>query len=52
MRESRSGLLGWTIGVTGAVLLYMPFYPSVSAPELIDTVLQMFSPEVSALFGR
>lgn len=51
MRESRSGLLGWTIGVTGAVLLYMPFYPSVSAPELIDTVLQMFSPEVSALFG-
>ena len=31
MRDSRLGLLGWTLGHVGTVLLYLPFYPSIGS---------------------
>ncbi len=51
LREGRRGLLGWAIGVAAAVLLYMPFYPSVGGPELTQTYIDMFPPELAALFA-
>lgn len=51
LREGRRGLLGWTIGVAAAVLLYMPFYPSVGGPDLTQTYIDMFPPELADLLG-
>lgn len=51
LTTSRRGVLAWAVSVAAAVLLYMPFYPSVGGSELVDTYLQMFPPELSSLFG-
>ncbi len=51
LRESRPGLVGWILGLAAAVLLYMPFYPSVGGSELMETYVEMFPPEVSSVFG-
>lgn len=51
LRENRRGLIGWAIGLAAAVLLYMPFYPSVGGTDLVETYVEMFPPEVSSLFG-
>ena len=51
LRESLPGLIGWIVGLAAAVLLYIPFYPSVGGSELMETYVEMFPPEVSSLFG-
>lgn len=51
LSESRRATWAWALGVVAAVLLYMPFYPSVGGSEMMETYLRMFSPEVARLFG-
>lgn len=49
--EGRRGLLAWALGIVGAVLLYLPFYPSVGSAEMVQTYVDAFSPELSRVFG-
>ncbi len=50
-KESWRGLIGWSLGVAAAILLYIPFYPSIGGSELAETMSAIFPPEVSDLFG-
>lgn len=41
LRNSWRGLLGWSAGIAGTLLLYLPLYPSLSGPDmaaLIDSL--------------
>lgn len=49
--ESWRGLIGWSLGLAAAVLLYIPFYPSIGGSELTETMSAMFPAEVAELFG-
>ena len=51
MRDSRLGLVGWTLGHVGAILLYLPFYPSIGANTDMQAFFTDFPPEVVTLFG-
>lgn len=51
LSETRNGTIGWAIGVAGSILLYVPFYPNVGGAEMMDTYMQMFSPQLASLFG-
>ena len=51
MRDSRLGLVGWTLGLVGAALLYLPFYPSIGANTDMQAFFTDFPPEVVTLFG-
>lgn len=51
MRDSRGGLLGWSLGHVGAILLYLPFYPSIGGNREMQSFFTDFPPEVVTLFG-
>lgn len=51
LREGRVGLLGWTLGLAAAVIMYVPFYPSIGGSGMMETYLEAFPPEVARLFG-
>lgn len=51
LRDSRIGLLGWLLGNVGAILLYLPFYPSIGANTDMQAFFTDFPPEVVNLFG-
>lgn len=51
LRDARLGLLGWTLGNVGAILLYLPFYPSIGANSDMQAFFTDFPPEVVNLFG-
>ena len=51
MRDSSIGLLGWTLGHVGAILLYLPFYPSIGGNQEMQSFFTDFPPEVVTLFG-
>ena len=51
LSDSRIGLLGWTLGHIGAVLLYLPFYPSIGGNREMQSFFTDFPPEVVTLFG-
>lgn len=51
MSESWRGLIGWTLGLFAAVLLYIPFYPSIGGTDLVEIMSAMFPPEFASLFG-
>ena len=51
LSESWRGLLGWTLGVAAAVLLYIPFFPSIGGSDLMETYLAVFPDGLASLFG-
>ncbi len=51
LRESWRGLLGWSLGIAAAVLMYIPLFPSIGGTELMDTYMTMFPAEFTDLFG-
>lgn len=51
LSESWRGLSGWTLGIIAAVLLYIPFYPSIGGTEIVEAMSRMFPPEFASLFG-
>ena len=51
LRDSRIGLLGWTLGHVGAILLYLPFYPSFGSNQDMQSFFTDFPPQVVTLFG-
>lgn len=51
LRDSRGGLLGWLAGHIGAILLYLPFFPSIGANADMQAFFTDFPPEVVTLFG-
>jgi len=51
LTDSRRGLIGWTAGNIAAILLYLPFYPSIGANADMQQYFTDFPPEVVALFG-
>jgi ABC-2 type transport system permease protein len=51
MRDSRLGLLGWTLGHVGTVLLYLPFYPSIGSNANMQAFFTDFPSEVVTIFG-
>lgn len=36
--EGRRTLLGWSVGVAGVALLYLPLFPSMQSPELAEVI--------------
>ncbi|MDO5092625.1 MAG: ABC transporter permease subunit [Propionibacteriaceae bacterium] len=38
LRSGLRGLIGWSIGLALALLLYLPVYPSVQSPQLSDMI--------------
>ena len=51
LRRSRRGLIGWVIGNAAAILLYLPFFPSITAGPDMAEYFNAFPPEVTVLFG-
>lgn len=41
LRESRRGLVGWSLGLVGICAVYLPLYPSMAGPELSAIMDQM-----------
>ena len=51
LRRSLRGLIGWSLGNAAAILLYLPFFPSIAdSPDLAE-FLTSFPPEVMVIFG-
>jgi ABC-2 type transport system permease protein len=44
------GLLGWSVGITAVVLVYLPLYPSMASPELIG-LMDSLPPELVRTLG-
>lgn len=52
LRTQRAALLGWSVGLAAASILYLSFYPTVAADqELLDQYMDAFPPEMMAAFG-
>src|SRR5690554_1222636 len=49
--ESWRGLIGWALGVALAILIYLPFFPSLGGTEAMEMMSALFPPEFSAMFG-
>ena len=51
LRESRVALAAWCAGLAAAVVMYVPFYPSIGGSGMMSAYLEAFPPEVARLFG-
>ncbi|WP_127843026.1 ABC transporter permease subunit [Actinomyces wuliandei] len=47
--EGRRGLLGWSVGLAAVIFLYLPVYPSLQEPELLEMVDSMPASLTSSL---
>lgn len=50
MAESWRGLLGWSVGVFGTLVLYLPLFPSLASAEL-DRIIEQMPEELIAVLG-
>ncbi|MDQ2623841.1 MAG: ABC transporter permease, partial [Actinomycetota bacterium] len=50
MAEGRRSLLGWSAGVAGVAVLYLPLFPSMQSPELAELVASL-PPELVRTLG-
>ncbi|HET8986277.1 MAG TPA: ABC transporter permease subunit, partial [Trueperaceae bacterium] len=51
LRRSLSGFGGWILGNAAALLVYLPFFPSIrSSTDTVDYAA-LFPPELSRVFG-
>lgn len=51
LRRSLRGLVGWTLGNAAAILLYLPFYPSIGGSQELLDYFEAFPPSVVSAFG-
>lgn len=50
LRRTRTGVIGWSLGLVASALLYLPLYPSMGASGELDAVVTSLPPDlVSAL---
>lgn len=51
IRETWRSLLGWTIGVAGVLLLYLPLYPSIGASDQMKQLIDSLPPQLVDTLG-
>lgn len=51
LRRTRIGVLGWSLGLVAAALLYLPIYPSMGASGELDAVVSSLPPELVSTLG-
>lgn len=51
LADSWRGLLGWTLGVTAAISLYLPLYPSIAGDGQMNQLLSTMPPELVKTLG-
>ncbi|GAA3202155.1 ABC transporter permease subunit [Microbacterium terregens] len=51
LRESWRGLLGWTLGITAALALYLPLYPSIGGNDQLQQIIDGLPPELVSALG-
>lgn len=49
--DSRNALIGWSLGVVAAVLLYVPLYPSIGGSPDVQELLDSMPPEMIKALG-
>ncbi|MDJ0336204.1 ABC transporter permease subunit [Salinibacterium sp. G-O1] len=49
--DSWRSLLGWTVGVAGALALYLPLYPSINGAGQMDQMIASMPPELVKTMG-
>lgn len=45
------GLVGWTVGILAALLVYLPLYPSIGGNEQVQDILDSLPPELVQTIG-
>ncbi|QKJ18389.1 ABC transporter permease subunit [Microbacterium hominis] len=51
MRESLLPLIGWIVGIVGAILIYLPIYESMAGDGQIQAMMDSLPPEMVAALG-
>jgi ABC-2 type transport system permease protein len=51
LADSWRSLLGWTVGVAGALALYLPLYPSIGGNGQMQQIIDSMPPELTKTLG-
>ncbi len=51
LRESWRGLLGWSIGVTAVLFMYLPLFPSIAGNGQMQQIIESLPPELVNALG-
>lgn len=51
LADSWRSLLGWTIGIVGAISLYLPLYPSIGGNGQMQQIIDSMPPELTKTLG-